>query len=133
YCLVAPVGHELLEQYPGPVPMAALADVPMVDNDFPHTGCSRIIGNACDAAGFSPRFVARSDDHHTALAFVAGGIGVTMLPDLAVPLGLRGVEGGVLVTPPPRRRTVAPVRDGPASAPPVGRAVELLQEAASQT
>jgi DNA-binding transcriptional LysR family regulator len=133
YCLVAPVGHELLEQYPGPVPMSALADVPMVDNDFHHTGCSRIIGNACDAAGFSPRFVARSDDHHTALAFVAGGIGVTMLPDLAVPHQMPGVESRVLVNPTPRRRIVAHVRDGAASAPPVGRAVELLQEAAAQT
>jgi DNA-binding transcriptional LysR family regulator len=133
YCLVAPAGHELLEQYAGPIPMAALADVPMVDNDFHHTGCSRIIGTACHAAGFTPRFVARSDDHHTALAFVAGGIGVTMLPDLAVPEAMPGVESRALVNPTPRRRIVALVRDGAAAAPPVGRAVELLQEAAAQT
>ena len=55
--------------------MAALADVAMIDNDFSNTGCSLIINNACRAAGFTPRFVARSDDHHTALAFVAAASG----------------------------------------------------------
>jgi DNA-binding transcriptional LysR family regulator len=133
YRLVAPIGHELLEQYDGPVPMAALAGVPMVDNDFHHTGCSRIIANACRAAGFTQRFAARSDDHHTALAFVAGGIGVTILPDLAVPDTMPGVDSRPLVNPTPRRRIVVHVRDGAASAPPVGRAVELLQEAATQS
>jgi DNA-binding transcriptional LysR family regulator len=133
YCVVAPTGHELLERYDGPVPMAALAEVPMVDNDFHHTGCSRIIANACRAAGFTQRFAARSDDHHTALAFVAGGIGVTILPDLAVPDAMPGVESRPLVNPTPRRRIVVHVRDGAASAPPVGRAVELLQEAAAQS
>jgi DNA-binding transcriptional LysR family regulator len=133
YCVVAPTGHPLLEQYDGPVPMGALADWPMVDNDFHHTGCSLIIATACRAAGFTQRFAARSDDHHTALAFVAGGIGVTILPDLAVPEDMPGVESRALVNPTPRRRIVAHVRDGAAAAPPVARAVELLQEAAAQT
>ena len=133
YFVVAPAGHELLEEHDGPIPMSALADVPMVDNDFHHTGCSMIIANACRAAGFTQRFVARSDDHHTALAFVAGGIGVTILPCLAVPDVMPGVEARELVNPTPRRRIVAHVRDGAASAPPVGRAVELLREAAAQT
>ncbi len=133
YCVVAPTGHPLLEQHAGAVPMAALTDVPIVDNDFHHTGCARIISNACEAAGFTPRFAARSDDHHTALAFVAGGVGVTILPDLAVPEDMPGVDSRRLVNPTPRRRIVAHVRDGAAAAPPVGRAVELLREAAAQT
>lgn len=133
YCVVAPAGHPLLEEYAGPVPLGALADVPIVDNDFHHTGCSLIIANACRAAGFTQRFVARSDDHHTALAFVAGGIGVTILPDLAVPEDMPGVESRALVNPTPRRRIVAFVRDGAATAPAVARAVELLQEAAGRT
>jgi DNA-binding transcriptional LysR family regulator len=117
YCVAVPTGHELLERYDGPVPMSALAEAPMIDNDFHHTGCSRIISNAC----------------HTALAFVAGGIGVTILPDLAVPEEMPGVESRPLVNPTPRRRIVAHVRDGAAMAPPVAHAVGLLQEAAAQT
>jgi DNA-binding transcriptional LysR family regulator len=133
YGVVLPTGHPLLEEYAGPVPLAALADVPIVDNDFHHTGCSLIIAHACRSAGFTQRFVARSDDHHTALAFVAGGIGVTILPDLALPENLPGVVSRPLVNPTPRRRIVAFVRDGAAASPAVARAVALLQEAADLT
>ena len=133
YRAVVPRGHELLREYDGQVPMAALADVPMIDNDFHDTGCALIISNACRAAGFSPRFVARSDDHHTALAFVAGRIGVTILPELAVPESMTGVDSRELVSPTPRRRIVAYVRDAAATAPPVQRAIKLLEEAVAET
>jgi DNA-binding transcriptional LysR family regulator len=133
YRVVAPRGHDLLKEYAGPVPLAALADLPMIDNDFHDTGCSLIITQACRAAGFSPRFVARSDDHHTALAFVAGRIGVTLLPELAVPESMAGVDSRELVNPTPRRRIAAYVRDAAATAPPVQRAIELLEEAVADT
>ena len=133
YRVAFPEGHELLADYPGPVPMAALADVAMIDADFSDTGCAVIVRNACRAAGFSPRFVARSDDHHTALAFVAGRIGVTILPELAVDENLPGIVSRELVSPAPRRRVVAFVRDSSALSPPVRRAVELLQEAVAET
>ena len=133
YRVAIPQGHELLQQYPGPVPMAALADVPMIDADFSDTGCAVIVRNACRAAGFSPRYVARSDDHHTALAFVAGRIGVTILPELAVDEAMAGFESRELVSPAPRRRVVAFVRDSSALSPQVCRAVELLQEAVAKT
>lgn len=133
YRVVAPRGHDVLKEYDGPVPMAALADVPMIDNDFHDTGCALIISKACRAAGFSPRFVARSDDHHTALAFVAGRIGVTVLPELAVPESMAGVDSRELVGPTPRRRIVAYVRDAAAATPPVQRALELLEEAVAET
>jgi DNA-binding transcriptional LysR family regulator len=131
--VAVPQGHPLLDEYDELVPMAALADLPMIDNDFSDTGCALIIRNACRAAGFSPRFVARTDDHHTALGFVAGRIGVTVLPGLAVPEGLPGVDSRELVSPAPRRRIVAFVRDASATTPSVCRALELLHEAAAQT
>ncbi len=133
YRVVVPRGHELLKEYDGPVPMAALADVPMIDNDFHDTGCALIVSNACRAAGFSPRYVARSDDHQTALAFVAGRIGATILPELAVPESMSGVDSRELVSPTPRRRIVAYVRDAAATAPPVRRAIELLEGAVAET
>jgi DNA-binding transcriptional LysR family regulator len=113
--------------------MAALASVPMIDNDFHETTCSLIVAQASRAAGFTPRFVARSEDHHTALAFVAAGIGVTVLPELAVPESMAGVDSRELVGPTPRRRIVAHVRDAAAVAPPVQRAIELLHEAVADT
>jgi DNA-binding transcriptional LysR family regulator len=133
YRVVAPRGHELFDDYAGDVPMAALADLPMINDDFGDTVCGLIVGNACRAAGFTPRYVARAGNHHTALAFVAGRIGITILPELAVTDDMAGLESRPLVSPVPQRRIVAFVRDASSMSPPVGRAVELLQEAVATT
>jgi DNA-binding transcriptional LysR family regulator len=133
YRVVAPRGHELLAEWDSQVPMLALAGQPLIDNDYHSNTCSVIIRNACRAAGFSPRYVARSEDHHTALAFVAAGVGVTLLPALAVPEAMAGVDSRELVNPSPRRRIVVHVRDGAAGSPPVVRALELLDEAVAKT
>jgi DNA-binding transcriptional LysR family regulator len=60
-------------------------------------------------------------------------VGVTILPDLAVPESMAGVDSRELVNPAPRRRIVVHVRDGAADAPPVVRALELLDEAVAKT
>jgi len=133
YRVVLPRGHDLLSEYDDQVPMAALAGQAMIDNDFHDHTCARIIAEAARAAGFTPRFVARSEDHHTALAFVAAGVGATVLPELAVPEAMAGVVHRELVNPVPRRRIVAHIRDGAQSAPPVVRALEMLDEAVAVT
>ena len=132
YRVAAPLGHELLEEWDREVPMGALAGQPLIDNDYHGNTCTRIIRNACRAAGFTPRYVARSEDHHTALAFVAAGVGATILPGLAVPESMPGVDSRELVNPSPRRRVVVHVRDGAADAPPVVRALALLDEASAK-
>jgi DNA-binding transcriptional LysR family regulator len=132
YRVAAPRGHELLQEWDDHVPLGALAGQALIDNDYHGNSCTRIIANACRAAGFAPRYVARSEDHHTALAFVAAGVGVTILPGLAVPESMAGVDSRELVNPSPRRRIVVHVRDGAADAPPVVRALELLDEAVAE-
>lgn len=132
YRVVAPLGHQLLEEWDTQVPMGALAGQALIDNDYHGNTCTRIIRNACRAAGFAPRYVARSEDHHTALAFVAAGVGATIVPGLAVPESMPGIDSRELVNPSPRRRIVVHVRDGAADAPPVVRALELLDEAVTQ-
>jgi DNA-binding transcriptional LysR family regulator len=132
YRVVAPRGHELLTEWDERVPLAALAGQALIDNDYHGNSCTRIIRNACRAAGFAPRYVARSEDHHTALAFVAAGVGATILPGLAVPESMPGVDSRELVNPSPRRRIVVHVRDGAADTPPVQRALELLDEAVAR-
>jgi DNA-binding transcriptional LysR family regulator len=133
YRVAAPRGHELLAEWDEQVPMLALAGQPVIDNDYHGNTCTLIIRNACRAAGFSPRYVARAEDHHTALAFVAAGVGVTILPALAVPESMPGVDSRELVNPSPRRRIVVHVRDAVAGSPPVVRALELLDEAVHKT
>ena len=133
YRVAAPRGHELLTEWDEQVPMLALAGQPVIDNDYHGNTCTMIIRNACRAAGFSPRYVARAEDHHTALAFVAAGVGVTILPALAVPESMAGIDSRELVGPSPRRRIVVHVRDGAAGSPAVLRALELLDEAVAKT
>jgi DNA-binding transcriptional LysR family regulator len=132
YRVAAPRGHELLREWDDQVPLGALAGQPLIDNDYHGNTCSLIIRNACRAAGFAPRYVARSEDHHTALAFVAAGVGVTILPGLAVPESMPGVDSRELVNPSPQRRIVVHVRDGAADLPPVVRALELLDQAVAR-
>jgi DNA-binding transcriptional LysR family regulator len=132
YRVVAPLGHQLLEEWDTQVPMGALAGQALIDNDYHGNSCTRIIRNACRAAGFAPRYVARSEDHHTALAFVAAGVGATIVPGLAAPESMAGVDSRELINPSPRRRIVVHVRDGAADAPPVVRALELLDAAVAK-
>jgi len=129
YRVVVPLGHPLLEEWDSQVPMGALAGQALIDNDYHGNSCTRIIRNAARAAGFAPRYVARTEDHHTALAFVAAGVGATIVPSLAAPESMAGVDSRELVNPTPRRRIVVHVRDGAADAPPVVRALELLDAA----
>lgn len=133
YVVAIPRGHDLLAEYDVQVPMAALADQPLIDNDYHRSACSMIIANACRAAGYSPRYVAKAEDHHTALAFVAAGVGMTILPGLAMPESLPGVDSRQLFSPAPRRRIVAHVRDGAMATPPVERALELLDDAVAKS
>jgi hypothetical protein len=54
---------------------------------------------------------------------------VTIVPGLAVPETMAGVDSRELINPSPRRRIVVHVRDGAADTPPVLRALQLLDEA----
>ncbi|MHA6695511.1 LysR family transcriptional regulator [Homoserinimonas sp. A520] len=91
--------EELVAVLPATHPLAqgseiALLDLehePWVDHDIYDSPIGQIVLGACRAAGFTPRYAARLDDHRTALRLVAAGIGVTVLPRLAsvdLPAGL---------------------------------------------
>lgn len=78
----------------------------------------------------SPRLVAQSEDHFTALAFPAAGLGVTTVPRIEFAAAPPGDVGVGLTEPTPVRRVVAHVRaDTPGD---IGlRAVEILRQVAS--
>ncbi|MEV1011900.1 LysR family transcriptional regulator [Streptomyces sp. NPDC049881] len=90
---VVPAGHPLAGA--GSVALGELAAEPWIDHDIYDSPIGRIIAGACAEAGFTPRHVARLDDHHAALSLVAAGIGVTVLPRLAV----TGLPGGAVARP----------------------------------
>lgn len=126
--LVLPAGHPAAEH--DEVSLAALATEAWIDIDIYESPTGRIVMQACRAAGFTPRYVARFDDHHAVMALVAAGIGVTVLPELALQTVPRGAVHVGLVNPSPRRQVVAMVRDSAAHLPAVRAGLELLEETA---
>ena len=64
----------------------------------------RIVRHACRTAGFDPRVALSSDDYRAVQAFVAAGLGVAVIPGLAVARAAPGVQ----------RQAAADRRAGPA-------------------
>ncbi len=129
YHLVMPRGHPLGEL--DRIPLAQTAGESWINSEHSDSTCGRIVDEAFRAVGVTPRYVARCEDHYTAVALVAAGVGVTMLPQLALVRATDDVVCRPLVDPQPRRNIVAFVRDGAESSPVATRALELLHEAAA--
>ncbi|MFP5019170.1 LysR substrate-binding domain-containing protein [Pseudonocardia phyllosphaerae] len=131
YVAVLPAGHRFAGREE--VELAELAGELWVDNDFARGWCRRNLVEACTAAGFSPPFGVEAHDYPTALAFVAAGLGLTVLPELgavSLPTGLCAVP---IVRPTPVRTILAVVRDAVAGTPPVRAALEVLRSEAVAT
>jgi DNA-binding transcriptional LysR family regulator len=67
----------------------------------------RILLHSCQNAGFEPRIAYHSDDYRAVQAFVAAGLGVAMLPRLALALTPPGIARISLRQPPERRVSAA--------------------------
>ena len=128
YVCVVPADHPLAGR--GEIGLVDLADQSWIRDDRIESMCTQIINRAAAAAGVGPNYVARSDDHHTAMAFVAAGVGVCVLPRLAALAAPAGTVVLDLSEPVPRRRIVALLRDSAEGSPAAQRAIELLTEAA---
>lgn len=90
--LVLPAGHTAAASEA--VDVALLADDPWI------AGCPRCRGHLlelCGVAGFTPRIAFETDNFLAVMSMVAAGLGVAMLPTLAVESV--GVPAGVLVRP----------------------------------
>ncbi|HEY8770667.1 MAG TPA: LysR family transcriptional regulator [Thermoleophilaceae bacterium] len=99
YDAILPAGHALAER--NRLRLADLASEPWIASTDA-AGCRRITERACQDAGFSPRVAFEVDETLAAQALVAAGVGVTLLPRLA----LTTVHPSVVA----RRLAKAPVR-----------------------
>lgn len=97
-----------------------------VSNEVSRAVASRIVLAACAAAGFTPRFTVQAQDQHTAMAFVAAGVGITVIPRLAATPLPAEVRRVALASPHPVRHIAALVRDTGRPNPAADRALELL-------
>ncbi|WP_068328402.1 LysR family transcriptional regulator [Janibacter terrae] len=113
------------------VELAELAEDPWISNDISAGITQEMVDRACRAAGFRPRYRVEAQDHYTATAFVAAGVGITVVPDLAARTIPKTVRRLRLTNP-------NPVRDIVALTAPVAKtneaarlAVEMLQQIAA--
>ncbi|MGW9307477.1 LysR family transcriptional regulator [Saccharomonospora azurea] len=111
------------------VPLAELAGRPWIDNDLSHGACREVVLAACAEVGFSPRFSVEMRDYRTAIPFVASGMGVTVLPRLALGELPSDLVARPVVEPTPVRRISVAVRSSVAGHAAVVRTVELLRAA----
>ena len=102
-----PANHALADR--ARVPLAELGDEDWLSGACP-SSCGEVVKASCRAAGFEPHIAYESDDYHVLQGFVAAGLGVTLLPDLALPtlrsdVVVRPIEPGA-----PQRRVWAATR-----------------------
>jgi DNA-binding transcriptional LysR family regulator len=106
-----------------------LEDEHWVDYDMWAGPSSKVVDQACAAAGFERKSFAACEDDFAALALVASNMGVTVLPRLStlqLPPGLIAVD---LTDPVPMRRVVMHVREREAHLPHVRAFVTAAESA----
>ena len=125
FAVVLPADHPLADSEA--VEVHQLSDQMWVDHDIKDSPNGRMIRTACQAAGFVPQFAARLDDHNAALSLVAAGLGITVLPHLALRDLPRGTVVRPLRNPTVQRRIVAHVRQDRAGEELVAAALKVLR------
>lgn len=73
---------------------------------------AQMFKRACHAAGFEPTIAFENDDYHAILGFVAAGVGVALIPDLALRAAREDVVIRSLAAGAPVRQIVAAVPAG---------------------
>ena len=90
-------------------PALSLAD--LRDQDWVQTSatspCARHVVRSCVAAGFEPKVTFESDDYETVQGLVAAGVGVALIPHLALTHVHPGIVVRALAPRSPARRVVA--------------------------
>lgn len=125
HLVVVPEGHRHARA--AEVSLAELRDEAWIDNDIARGPCRQIVLDACDAAGFVPTFGVQAHDYPTALAFVAAGLGVTVLPRLGASALPPEVVAVPIAEPGPRRRIVLRTKAAVTDHPAVRRMTTLLR------
>jgi DNA-binding transcriptional LysR family regulator len=93
--------------------------------------CARHVVRLCIAAGFEPNVTFESDDYETVQGLVAAGVGVALIPRLA----LSHVHPGIVVrelSPRPARKVIAATVDGPELAPAAQTMIGILADVARE-
>jgi DNA-binding transcriptional LysR family regulator len=94
--------------------------------------CARHVVRSCLAAGFEPQVTFESDDYETVQGLVAAGVGVALIPRLALTHVHPGIVVRALAPRSPARKVTAATTGGPAVAPAAHAMVRILRDVAGR-
>jgi DNA-binding transcriptional LysR family regulator len=95
--------------------------------------CARHVVRSCHAAGFEPRVSFESDDYATVQGLVAAGVGVGLIPQLALSTVREDIDVRALRPSSPVRRVFAAMPRAAAVTPALTTMLEILRETAKQS
>jgi DNA-binding transcriptional LysR family regulator len=94
--------------------------------------CARHVVRSCHAAGFEPNVSFESDDYQTVQGLVAAGVGVALIPELALSVVRGDIAIRALSPKPPVRQVVAAAPAGARLVPAAPAMLEVLAQAATR-
>ena len=94
--------------------------------------CARHVVRCCHAAGFEPSVTFESDDYQTVHGLVAAGVGVALIPELALSSAREDTVIRALSPRPPVRRVIAAAPAGARLVPAAPAMLGVLEETARQ-
>jgi DNA-binding transcriptional LysR family regulator len=94
--------------------------------------CARHVVRSCHAAGFEPRVSFESDDYQTVQGLVAAGVGVALIPELALTVVREDISIRALSPHPPVRQVIAATPAGARLLPAAPAMLAVLSESATR-
>jgi DNA-binding transcriptional LysR family regulator len=94
--------------------------------------CARHVVRSCHAAGFEPNVSFESDDYQTVQGLVAAGVGVALIPELALSVVREEIAIRALSPSPPVRQIVAAAPAGARLVPAAPAMLGVLEQVAAQ-
>ncbi|HEV3318990.1 MAG TPA: LysR family transcriptional regulator [Solirubrobacteraceae bacterium] len=94
--------------------------------------CARHVVRCCHAAGFEPRVSFQSDDYQTVQGLVGAGVGVALIPELALSVVREDIVIRALSPRPPARRVIAATAAGARLLPAAPAMLSVLELVASE-
>ncbi len=94
--------------------------------------CARHVVRCCHAAGFEPTVTFESDDYQTVQGLVAAGVGVALIPELALSVVRDDIVIRALSPAPPVRQVIAATPEGARLVPAAPAMLAVLGRAADE-
>ncbi|HSZ14301.1 MAG TPA: LysR family transcriptional regulator [Solirubrobacteraceae bacterium] len=125
--LALPRAHRLASK--GRLRLSDLAEEAWVQTSS-SSPCARHVVRSCHAAGFEPNVAFESDDYQTVQGLVAAGVGVALIPELALSVVREDIAIRALSPSSPVRQVVAATPAGARLVPAAPAMLGVLEEAA---